>query len=253
MDNLIQSELFKLRKNRSFWTLIFIIMGLAAAFVVLSYIDSRMDQEAEVKGIDYFMNTIIGNNYMIKFSLPILAGFFIASEYSTGVMKTIASSGNSRLRIYMAKLFVLSFGGIVISLVLPFTLLTIGTLLSGFGELPDGSSLAYVLRVTGLTFLYAIAFASIVAVFSTIFAESGKTIGMGLVFFMFIDTILFLLGNFAPFVRTIDDNMVFKLSQEIDALNMDNGMLFKLIAVPVITYIVLGSLGAWIYTKKEIK
>lgn len=253
MDNLLKSELFKLRKNRTFWTLIIIILLLAASFVVLAYIDARMAGEQQATGLDYLTNTFAGNNYMIKLGLSILAGMFLASEYMNGVMKTIASSGNSRMRIYSAKLLVISFAAIVISFVFPATMLTLGTLLSGFGELPGISSAEYLLRTAGLTFLYAMAFASIVAFISTLFTESGKTIGISLVFFMFIDTLLYMLGSFIPVIETLDNYLVFKLSMEISELHIANDVLFKLAAVPIITYIAFGLLGAWIFGRKEIK
>ncbi|CAH1209150.1 hypothetical protein PAECIP111893_02993 [Paenibacillus plantiphilus] len=253
MDNLLKSELFKLRKNRTFWTLIIIILSLAASFVVLTYIDIRMNGEQQVTGLDYLTETFSGNNYMIKLALSILAGLFMASEYMNGVMKTIASSGNSRVRIYSAKLLVISFAAIVISLVFPATMLTLGTLLSGFGELPGISSVEYLLRSAGLTFLYAMAFASIVAFFSTVFSDSGQTIGVSLIFFLFIDTVLYTLGSYFPIIETLDNYFVFKLSMEIGELNIANDVLFKLAAVPIITYMLFGLLGAWIFSRKEIK
>lgn len=257
MDNLLKSELFKLRKNRSFWTLIVIIISMAAAFVILNYIDASIEGEQQATGLDYLRQANGGNSYMIKLGLSILAGFFIASEYSTGVMKTIASSGSSRLRIYWAKLLIFSFAGMIISLVFPVTMAALATLLTGFGELPvaaaDVSSLEYALRLLGLSSLYAIAFAAIIALFSTLLTESGKTIGISIIFFTFIDAVMDILGQLVPAIETLEDYLPFRLSMEIDALQIGNEMLFKLIIVPVITFAVFGLLGGWAYSRKEIK
>lgn len=103
MYNLIRVEFFKLRKNRSFWTFLLALSVLSLAYPLLYYFDHRSNGEPQITYAEFLTTFISSNAYIIKFGVAILAGFFISNEYSTGVMKTIASSGNTRGRIVRGK------------------------------------------------------------------------------------------------------------------------------------------------------
>lgn len=138
MYNLIRAELFKLRKDRSFHVLLLIIAALSVAYPLLYYIDNKSGGKPQFTGAEFLIKFVASNGYVIKFSIAALAGFFIASEYTTGVMKTVASSGNDRGRLYAAKLIGFSAGAMMISLIFPLVSLAEVSMLSGFGQLPEG-------------------------------------------------------------------------------------------------------------------
>lgn len=115
MYNLIKAELFKLRKDRSFRTVMLILAAVSLAYPLLYYFDNKSSGEPQNTGAEFLFDFIAGNAYVIKFGVAVLAGFFIANEYSTGVMKTIASSGNERARLFAAKLIGFTIGVMAIS------------------------------------------------------------------------------------------------------------------------------------------
>ncbi|WP_419960696.1 ABC transporter permease [Psychrobacillus sp. BM2] len=248
MNNLVKSELFKLRKDRSFWTLVIGLVLVAALYPLLIFYD---DSTADVSVKELFVYTALGgNNYIVKLVPCILAGFFISSEYSIGTMKIMGSSGNSRIRIYFAKLLVFTLGAVIISLIFPIVLTGVGAIFAGFYDMPG---LGYMLRAIGLTVLYAAAFASIMALFSIIFTDSGKTIGFLILFFILFDSILYALSQKFSFIELIFNNSAFKLFVDIGEFSLTNGELFRLAIVPIITYIVLAIVGSFVFQKKEIK
>ncbi|WML42100.1 ABC transporter permease [Neobacillus sp. OS1-2] len=247
MGNLVKSELYKLRKDRTLWTLIVILMASAIFYPVLIFFDNGANS-ATVN--DFYIGTALsGNDYIVKLVPCILAGFFISSEYSNGTMKSIGASGNNRIRIYFAKLLAFSIGAVIISLVFPLVILAASTILFGAHDLP---ALDYVIQTMGLTILYAAAFASIMSLFSIIFSDSGKTIGFLLIFFLLFDSILYLLSKEFAFVEAVFNYSVFKLFLDIKA-DLSNGAFLKILLVPVITWMVFGFLGSFIFQKKEIK
>jgi len=82
---------------------------------------------------DYYLESVLGTHGNIVKLIPsILAGFFISSEYSMGTMKSIVSSGNSRVKIYFAKLLIFSIGTIMISLILPIFMTGASAIYFGF-------------------------------------------------------------------------------------------------------------------------
>ncbi len=101
MYNLIKSEWYKLRKDRSFR------IALSIFWPLYWHFDNLLDGDPLYTGLESFQRAISGNTFIIKVSLCILAGFFISSEYSSGVMKNMATSGNSRMKSFTAKLCVL--------------------------------------------------------------------------------------------------------------------------------------------------
>ncbi|GIP25223.1 hypothetical protein J23TS9_03530 [Paenibacillus sp. J23TS9] len=252
MNNLIQSEWYKLCRDRSFRAIILIISASGLFWSIFQYIDHRMDGESPVTGIEMWKSALLGN-YMMIIGMCVLAGFFISSEYTTGVMKSIASSGNSRRRIIAAKQLVFALGSVILGLLFPVINCVVATLLSGFGELPGESTSLYFIRTLGLLVLYAAAFASIATLIATLMAESGKTIAFTMVFFLFIDMFFAVVGQYISFVETIYSYTVFKLLYDIGNVSLDGSLLVRMVVIPVITFVCFGLLSAWVYRRKEIK
>lgn len=251
MSNLVKSELFKLRKDRSFWILV-IGLALSGAFypMLIFFDDGTFNAQAVSVNELYAYIALGGNNYITRLVPCILAEFFISSEYSIGTMKSIGASGNSRRRIYLAKLIVFSLGAVVISLVFPIFMTIAGSVFSGFNDMPE---LSYIVRTIGLTILYALAFASIMSVAAIIFTDSGKTIAFLIPFLFLIDSILYALSQHFTLFETIFNYSAFKLSSDISKFNLSNGELIKLLVVPVLTYIFFALIGSVVFQKKEIK
>ncbi|ASS67765.1 MULTISPECIES: ABC transporter permease [unclassified Paenibacillus] len=251
MYNLIRAELFKLRKDRSFRMLMLLLACASLGYPLLYYFDSV--GEPQRTGADFLVQFISGNGFIIKFGVAILAGFFIANEYSTGVMKTIASSGNDRWKLFAAKLAGFLAGAMALSLVFPVASTIEASILSGFGHLPEGTSALYIPRALGLTMLYAAGYAALGALFTAILTDSGKTIGFSIIFFVMIDSVLVGLGTRIPFLATVYDYSIFKRIGDIGAPRIDSGELPAMVLVPVLTIVASGLLGIAVYRRKEIK
>jgi ABC-2 type transport system permease protein len=165
-------------------------------------------------------------------------------------MKSMVASGNSRMRIYFAKLIVFSIGAILISLILPIFMTGSVAVYLNFRGMPE---LGYFLRTNGFIVLYAAALASIMALFSTIFTDSGKTIGFLLMFFILIDSILYALSSKFSFFEPVFNYSVFKLAGDISQLSLSSNELLKLVIIPIVTFVVIGIVGGLGFQKKEIK
>ncbi|GFZ75852.1 hypothetical protein GCM10008018_21380 [Paenibacillus marchantiophytorum] len=254
MNNLIKSEWYKLRMDRSFRMLILVYSALSLTISIIQYcFEMNASEKPQAIGVEVWMSAFSGNKFFLIIGLCILAGSFISSEYSIGVMKSMASSGNRRGSIFRAKLFVYALGGTILALLFPVINFAVATVLSGFGELPNEVIYIYVFRTLGLTVLYAAAYASIVLLFATLMAESGKTIAITLVFFLVIEIFFSLVGQYIPFVQKIYDYTVFKLLNDVGKVTLDDYLLMWMIFIPVITFVCFSIVGAWVYCRKEIK
>ncbi|GEC87768.1 ABC transporter permease [Brevibacillus brevis] len=253
MYNLIKSEWYKLRKDRSFRTLAMIMVELSIFWPLYWHFDNRLDGDPLFTGLESFQRALSGNTLIIKVSLCILAGFFISSEYSTGVMKNMATSGNSRMKIFTAKLCVYSWGVILLSLLFPVFNMVISTILSGFGAIDNQSAALLVLRSMLFTILFSASFASVAALFAITFTTSGKTISTSIIFFLSIDVIFTSIGEYLPIFETAYEYSVFTLVGDIGSTSPSNTELWRLTVVPILTFFGCGLAGCWVYKRKEIK
>lgn len=254
MNNLILSEWYKLRKSLSFRSLCLLLIIAAIAYPLFQYyVPPRNGPKITFTGIETFVDAVGVNVYFLKIIIGVLAGFFISSEYSSGVMKRTASAGSSRMRIYGAKLAVYSFGAVIISLLYPVITVIVGSLLNGFGQPAEINATVYLFRTLGFTFLFSAAFASIAAFLAIAMRDSGKTIGISLVFFLFVDLIPKLADPYFPFIKTVYDYSVFNLIITSFQYRLDSNDLLLSLTVPILTFAAFALLGMYAFRRKEIK
>lgn len=249
MGNLLKTEWYKLRKDRSFLVLLLILIAFAIFYPLL------LNSGSMPSGNEYYRGQILSiNTDIVRLFPPILAGFFIASEYSLGTMKSIASSGNSRIRLYFAKLTIFSIGSAILMLVLPILMLGASLVYFGLDVMPDWT---FYLQTIGLIALFAVAFASIMAFFSTILTDSGKSIAFQLLFIALISSLLDYVRAKITFLEPLISHSIFMTQPSIlliDQIGQWGGVdMLTYIVVPIATFIVFGILGSLLYRKKEIK
>lgn len=262
MSNLIQAELLKLRQNNIFKVLTgFAIFG-AFSYIILLYLTSRNlidvgmvppGQDFNKTGIKAFSETTFNDPQLLLFVLSIFAGFFISNDYRSGAIKNAIISGNSRIRIYVAKLFIYIVG-IYIFMTL-FTLIsTIGTtVLFGIGEITEGNVFLYMARTYLLYLLQLGSFAAIIAMLAFFVEESGKAITLCIVLFLvimatvdIISKYIFSLEAFFPYTFFYQLLMVFNETMSASDIGKSllagvSGFVFSLL------------IGLHFFTRKELK
>ncbi len=253
MYNLLAAEFYKLRKNRSFWMMAIVLAVLSLVYPLLYYYDYAYSGGDPKSGVELLTIFLSANHLVIKLMVALFAGLYISNEYMTGVIKNIASSGNTRVRVYGAKLIGFMAGTAGMSVVLPTINLAMGTLLFGFGRLPDGSSEFYILRVFALTMLYAAAFAAIGALFAVICVDSGKTVGFSILFFLAGDLTLKALGSKVELVHTLYQYSIFKGIEDLDQPVIAAEEWGLLLIVPITAIIAASLLGMFAFRRKDIK
>lgn len=247
MSNLILAEWFKLRKDPVFQALWMVMIVVAVVFSLL-----QLNDDKDITGIVLFAKATAGNTYFLKLLLSVLAGFFISSEYANGVMKRTASAGSSRSRIYASKLAVYAPGVGFIALLFPLCNAIVGSLLFGFGSLAEVDATLYLFRTLGFTLLFAVAFASIAAWFAVSLMDNGKTIGVSIVFFLFVDGLANFIGIYVPLVKKMYAYSPFYLFTQSAEYRLDAGDI-GLSLVAVLTFVAFALLGMHVFRKQEIK
>lgn len=251
MANLLRSELYKLYKEPSFRILCFTFIFVA---VILSGVIHFMGSDQKVfSGISGLGQGVQVNMLLLKISLAVVGGFFLSGEHGLGIMKISVASGYSRRQIYTAKLTAYSIGIVILSLIVPVICVIAGSLLNGFGSLPEIPAALYLFRTLTFTILYAAAFASMVAVFAVTTTISGVTIGAVLLVMLFFDTLSeWLSGKWAVY-REFYEHSVFKLVMDITLPQPTTYQLTLLISIPIATILVFAWVGIMSFRNMEIK
>jgi len=256
MLNLLRSEWYKLRYNRSFWLLLSVLFLAAIVYVLLNYYDDPTDGGAlnETTGLDLLTEAMGGNSYIIKIGLGILAGFFISSEYSTGTIKRGAASGHSRTAFITAKLLVFIGGSMLMALIFPLVSLLLGSALMGVGTLPAGVTAAhFIWHSLVLTLTLSAGFAAITGAIATLLTDSGKTIGTAVVFYFFADGLYIVAGKYLPFIGTLYQHSIFYLINHYTDPAMSGSAFAQAVYIPLLVAIAFIGVGIAVFIRKEIK
>ena len=255
MINLIKAELFKLKRNHTFWVLIGVVTTFYALINYLVIIDWwNMSTGFNDIGLKEF-NALETMKTPIVFNLSIstLAGFFINSDYTNGTIKNQVLSGNKRSHIYLSKLIVFSLGVVVISVILPLITAVLETFLLGHSAIYNFSTVNYLIRSFSLYTIITIAYSAIIMFISSLTRESGKTIIITTVMTIVLFIIEKLLVPMNEIVRVIYENSIFyQIYQAFNPVLTVNEIT-KNIFISIVTLVIMTVCGIMIFKRKEIK
>lgn len=123
MNNLLNLEIYKLFKRKSFYICFAILLFFGITnTITFSVMDKFLSlEELEALGMGYLLSTdfnsyilqILGDTDTILIILAVFTSLFISSDYSSGAIKNISSRGYSRLSIYLSKLVTVLFATLI--------------------------------------------------------------------------------------------------------------------------------------------
>lgn len=132
MLNLIQADLFKLRKSMSIKILLGISTAGAAFMVWFAYMISQGNMEASMAGIGFMFSDV----NMISILGAIIAGIIICGDFENKTIHDSIANGSSRRSVVLSKASLLAL--CLVFLLLPYAII-IGAALSTGSEFSMGS------------------------------------------------------------------------------------------------------------------
>lgn len=252
--NLLRMELFKLSKNRVFWTLAIIA---TVVFALLHYLITigwwQLSNRFADAGLELFSSLVLPMNpfYFMLF-LSTLAGFFVANDFTIGVIKNVVMSGNRRSFIYAAKLLIFALGSVILALVCPLLVILGGKLLFGFGELTDPSAFGYFAKAMGLFLLHLIAFIALLMLVALLAEDSGKTIIISVVIAVLI-SVADVMRPLPGFLETLYHYSIFHHLLDSFRIGMTLTDVLQSLSVGIITILVLVFGGSLVFKRKDLK
>lgn len=281
MLNLIRSDIFKLRKAKYFWILLFINILLAVGTVYLldftyklagDSMEAQLTQEqaalddagmnVSVEGIPTGHDQLSASGQLLTFFagnttllMSVLISLFVGSEFNNGTVKIIASRNYSRLKIYLSKLFVGILASVLFTLVFVLAATMTATALWGFGDV-SGSYASQLLLKGALELLLGASYVSLFVMFSILIRQSGGSLAANICFLEFTSLVVTLgemlihhfLGRTVTLSDYLPDMCMTALTQ-----NPDRNTLLRAALVGVCFLLVPTLVGAANFRKRDIK
>lgn len=281
MLNLIRSDIFKLRKAKYFWILLFINILLAVGTVYLldftyklagDSMEAQLTQEqaalddagmnVSVEGIPTGHDQLSTSGQLLTFFagnttllMAVLISLFVGSEFNNGTVKIIASRNYSRLKIYLSKLFVGILASVLFTLVFVLAATMTATALWGFGDV-SGSYASQLLLKGALELLLGASYVSLFVMFSFLIRQNGGSLAANICFLEFTSLVVTLgemlihhfLGRTVTLSDYLPDMCMTALTQD-----PDRGTLMRAALVGFCFLLVPAVLGAASFRKRDIK
>lgn len=169
MMNLLNAELYKLRKSKSFK----VASGLAVLFTLITYllytlfrnnmiesVDAAMLDTISQAGILQILKEMFANTNTIMF-VTVFVNFFVLGEYNSGAVKNYVGKGFRREEIYLAKFLVTEFGAALIYLMTALAVLVEGIVFWGADQI-SGSMLYDFVSYLSMHILYLTGYTAII-------------------------------------------------------------------------------------------
>lgn len=254
MINLLRAELFKLVKNKVFWTLSII---MAVIFALLHYLIMigwwKVSNSFVDSGLELFTSlAVVTTPFYFMLFLSTLAGFFVAHDFTIGVVKHFVMGGNRRSHIFLAKLLIFALGSIILTVVCPLLVTFGGKLLFGFGELTDPAALGYFARSMGLFLLHFMGFVALLMLIALLVEDSGKTIIISIVLALLI-SIADVMRPLPGFMETLYQYSIFHHLTDSFRFTMSQSDVIQSLLVALCTILILVFCGNAVFQRKEVK
>lgn len=253
MINLLQTELYKLLKNRSFWKVclsMILVYGIMFYLVVIEWW-SMESSSLESLGLKSFTAIeMLKVSMFYNLFISALAAAFINSDHTTGVVKNQIIGGHSRSTIYLAKALVFSLASIFAVVMIPFVLTFAIVFIFGKANILNSTNMEFLIQAFLLYALGIAAYSSLIMLIASAVKESGKTILFTILMTIVAVIIEMIVIPPWPIVEKLYSFTVF--SQGYVAFSIDKNIL-QSVMVSLIHFVVLLFWGCRRFEKEEVK
>lgn len=250
MLNLIQTEVYKLKRQKLTAILILVVIAISA-FSAFSEIHLLAAPGNLVTGKMSFSNAF--QDIFMLFIIAVFAGFYIGSDFSNRTIQWELSRGHKRLDIIVSKACVFSISASLIMLLYPITVCLINTIKFGWGEPFDMFSLFYLIRVTLLGSILNIGTACIYVCLAFLCRDIPGTICVCFAFPVVFSAINSSLGKQLPIVGKLLDFSTLSQLKYIVEDRVSIGSFITIIGSTFATIIIFLLIGNYFFSKAEIK
>lgn len=178
MNKLLRANFFRLIKNKIFWGIIVITLGITSVLLFNTIINNQGETKESIDRL------LVMYMYFIGIAMAIFTSLFVGTEYSDGVLRNKIVIGHSRKHIYLADLITSIIVGLCIQLIYMLIVAVIGIPIFGTLQMTIEKFLFVIIDIVFIIITYASIFTCITLLCSDITVSTVSC--MILVLIMFI-------------------------------------------------------------------
>ena len=178
MNKLLRANFFRLIKNKIFWGIIVITLGITSVLLFNTIINNQGETKESIDRL------LVMYMYFIGITMAIFTSLFVGTEYSDGVLRNKIVIGHSRKHIYLADLITSIIVELCIQLMYMLIVAVIGIPIFGTLQMTIEKFLFVIIDIVIIIITYASIFTCITLLCSDITVSTVSC--MILVLIMFI-------------------------------------------------------------------
>lgn len=178
MNKLLRANFFRLIKNKIFWGIVVITLGITSVLLFNTIINNQGETKESIDRL------LVMYMYFIGIAMAIFTSLFVGTEYSDGVLRNKIVIGHSRKHIYLADLITSIIVGLCIQLIYMLIVAVIGIPIFGTLQMTIEKFLFVIIDIVIIIITYASIFTCITLLCSDITVSTVSC--MILVLIMFI-------------------------------------------------------------------
>ena len=178
VNKLLRANFFRLIKNKIFWGIIVITLGITSVLLFNTIINNQGETKESIDRL------LVMYMYFIGIAMAIFTSLFVGTEYSDGVLRNKIVIGHSRKHIYLADLITSIIVGLCIQLIYMLIVAVIGIPIFGTLQMTIEKFLFVIIDIVFIIITYASIFTCITLLCSDITVSTVSC--MILVLIMFI-------------------------------------------------------------------
>lgn len=293
MLKVIQAELYKLFKNRTFRVLVVVGILLSTLTIVMcspvfdnilndslgdmpqEQKDALMQQMTSMSDSDAIvtpgqlgiqlqakdmMNPTSIEVYHASFGsgimeilIGILVAALIAKEYSQGTIKNFLAYGKKREEFYLAKFVSMIVAIAIISAVMTILPTVVVTMMNGWGQEFEFSQVLGMVKTFVVSLTASSAVVALVMVIATLVKSNGATIGITVAVFIGVPTFAGFLYGIYPWFDKIYEVLPFYNSALATSIKAGNADLLRSLLIALVTIVISLFAGIRIFKAQDIK
>ncbi len=264
MYNLIRAELYKLKHDKTYRSIL-VITGLLMAVCIMLMVTKAGAGTIISLNDNYGFNinkfkdinkpTVLGIfNSAQGFSpvLQILVAFFVTSfvlnEYNYGTFKNSISIGSSRIKIYISKLMIISFGIFIITFFMLFGSALVGTAFGKASGFFNYNTISQMFKSILLSWFIFTAMASLYMCFSIIVKSKAIVIAT-VVVILFSEPLIVIMTNHINY----GDYLPSFLLMKICSMPLYGQAVYNIVITAVMWIIITSIIGISIFKNQDVK
>lgn len=251
MKNLLKLEFRKLRKQKSFYICMVVMIGLLLLSVLT--VNALSEDDLEISGqfgssvIDVMVNAVNNSSFIL------IAGIFVVllvcDDYEQQTIKNIYAKGYSRKQVYLSKLISVYIAATIMFIMVMISAFALGSYYFGIGAIDVFKFIC----VIAVQYLVCMANVGLSFLLSSLLRKNGSSIAATIIVPMIVNMLLGVLDSFIKLEKFSTSSLwISSFTGDLSTLTVGRERLEVCFAASLIYILIFAASGIYFHKKLEL-